>query len=68
MHVFDPKRISKATIEDANSLLSSPCRYLIAKMLEWREWEHEDDDFMALNDPGTVNALQQCGLLKKFKI
>jgi hypothetical protein len=37
-------------------------------MLEWREREHEDDDFMALNDPGTVNALRQCGLLKKIKI
>jgi hypothetical protein len=41
---------------------------LIAKMLEWREREHEDDDAMALNDLGTINALRQCGLLKLFKI
>jgi hypothetical protein len=55
-------------IKVANCLLSSPCRCLIAKMLEWREREHEDDDFMDLNDPGTINALRQCGLLKFFKI
>jgi hypothetical protein len=41
---------------------------LISKMLEWREREHEDDDSMALNDPGTIDALRQCGLLKFFKI
>jgi hypothetical protein len=37
-------------------------------MLEWREREHEEDDSMALNDLGTINALRQCGLLKFFKI
>jgi hypothetical protein len=37
-------------------------------MLEWRETEHEDDDYIVGNDPGTVNALRQCGLLKFFKI
>jgi hypothetical protein len=41
---------------------------LVAKMLEWRERENEDDDEMDLNDPKTINSLQQCGLLKFFKI
>jgi hypothetical protein len=41
---------------------------LIAKMLEWREREHEDNDAMDLNDMGTINFLRQCGLLKLFKI
>jgi hypothetical protein len=68
MHAFDQKQTSKAMIEDANFIFSSPCRYWISKMLEWREWEHEDDEFMALNASGTVNALRQCRLLKKIKI
>jgi len=37
-------------------------------MLEWREQEHDDDEFEAFNDLGTVNALRQCRLLKKIKI
>jgi hypothetical protein len=37
-------------------------------MLEWREPEHEDDESMALNDPRTLDALRQCGLLKFFKV
>jgi hypothetical protein len=37
-------------------------------MLEWREREHEEEDYFARNDPGTVMALRQCGLLKFFKI
>ena len=52
----------------ANCPLLIPCRCLIAKMLEWREREHEDDDSMALNDPGTIHALRQCGLLKFLKV
>jgi len=67
-HAFAQKEFQNQCFEDANFFSSSPCRYLIAKMLEWREREHEDDEFMALNDPGTINALRQCGLLKKFKI
>jgi hypothetical protein len=31
---------------------------LVAKMLEWREREHEDDDEMDLNDPDTINSLR----------
>jgi hypothetical protein len=54
--------------EDVNPLFSLPCRFLISKMLEWREREHEDDEFEALNYPRTVNALRQCRLLKFFKI
>jgi hypothetical protein len=37
-------------------------------MLEWREREHEEDDAIAGNDPGTVAALRDCGLLKFFRI
>ena len=37
-------------------------------MLEWREREHEEDDAIVRNDPGTVAALQDCGLLKFFRI
>jgi hypothetical protein len=37
-------------------------------MLEWREAEHEEDDSIAGNDPGTVTALWDCGLLKIFRI
>jgi hypothetical protein len=37
-------------------------------MLEWREREHEEDDAIVGNDPGTVAALRECGLLKFFRI
>ena len=37
-------------------------------MMEWREREHEDDNFISLNDRATVTALRQCGLLEIFKI
>ena len=37
-------------------------------MLEWREREHEEEDAIVENDSGTVTALQDCGLLKFFKI
>jgi hypothetical protein len=37
-------------------------------MMEWREREHEYYYYISLNNPGTVNSLRQCGLLKLFKI
>jgi hypothetical protein len=37
-------------------------------MLEWREKEHEDEDYFAENEPRMVNSLRQCGMLKFFKI
>jgi hypothetical protein len=37
-------------------------------MLEWQEREHEEEDYFFVNDLVLVMALQQCGLLKKFKI
>jgi hypothetical protein len=37
-------------------------------MLEWREREHEEDDAISGNDPGTVGALRDYGLLKLFRI
>ena len=36
--------------------------------ITWREREHEEQDMIALNDPGTVRALRDCGLLKYFKL
>ena len=36
----------------------------IIMMITWREREHEEQDMIALNDPGTVRALRYCGLLK----
>jgi hypothetical protein len=37
-------------------------------VLEWREREHEEDDAISGNNPGTVATLQDCGLLKFFWI
>jgi hypothetical protein len=37
-------------------------------MLEWHERENEEEYYFIENDPGTVMALRQCGLLKFFKI
>jgi hypothetical protein len=37
-------------------------------VIEWREREHEGVDNEALNYPGTVDGLRQCGLLKYFHI
>ena len=64
----EPKIIPKKLDKGANCPLLLPCRCLIAKLLEWRECEHEDDESMALNDPRTLDVLQQCGLLKFFKV
>jgi hypothetical protein len=32
------------------------------------EREHEEDDAIVGNDPGTIAALRDCGLLKFFRI
>jgi hypothetical protein len=37
-------------------------------MLEWREREHEEEYFIAGNDPNIVMALRECGFLKFFKV
>jgi hypothetical protein len=37
-------------------------------VLEWHEREHEEDDAIAGNNPGTVAALRDYGLLKFFHI
>jgi hypothetical protein len=37
-------------------------------VLEWREREHEEDDAIVGNDPGTIVALRDYGLLKFFRI
>ena len=36
--------------------------------ITWREREHEEQDMISLNDPGTVRALRYCGLLKYFRL
>ena len=40
----------------------------IRMSITWREREHEEQDMVALNDPGTVEALKNCGLLKYFRL
>ena len=35
-------------------------------MLEWKEWNHELNDQVALNDNATIIALRNYGLLKFF--
>ena len=37
-------------------------------MVIWKEWEHEVLDFQAVNDPAIVEALQNYGLLKYFRV
>jgi hypothetical protein len=37
-------------------------------VLEWREREHEEDNAAAENNPQTLAALRDCGLLKYFRI
>ena len=37
-------------------------------VIEWREREHGDNDDAILNDPGAINALRNCGILKLFKV
>ena len=37
-------------------------------MVIWKEREHELPDNRAANDPATVKALRNCGLLKYFWI
>jgi hypothetical protein len=37
-------------------------------MIEWKEWEHELDDLVALRSPCTRATLRACGLLKFFKL
>ena len=35
-------------------------------VLEWKKREHEDKDRKAMQDASTLQALQQCGLLKFY--
>jgi hypothetical protein len=43
-------------------------RFSSMKMLEWKEREHEEEEYFFGNDSGIVMELQECGLLKLFKI
>ena len=36
--------------------------------ITWREIEHEEQDMVSLNDPGTVKALKDCVFLKYFRL
>lgn len=50
-----------------HELMSFLWLYLqVVKMLKWKEREHEMNDFMDLEDQGTIDALGNCGLLKFF--
>ncbi len=35
-------------------------------MIEWKEREHEAIEMVALHNPGCIQALRNCGLLKFF--
>jgi hypothetical protein len=61
-------KISREEDNDVNLSLMFHCRFSMVKMLEWREREHEEEDYFVGNDPGMVMALRQCGLIKFFKI
>ena len=37
-------------------------------MVIWKEREHQVPYHQAPNDPGTIEALQNCGLLKYFRV
>jgi hypothetical protein len=43
-------------------------RFSSIKMLEWRETEHEEEEYFFGNDPSTVTTLWECVLLKLFKV
>jgi hypothetical protein len=66
--VFYSKKIVKEVKSRFLTSFHGPLQVWTIKMLEWREREHEDEDFSTRNDPGTVAALRECGLLKFFKI
>ena len=36
--------------------------------IAWREREHEEQNMIALNAPGTVRALRDYGLIKYFRL
>jgi hypothetical protein len=46
----------------------TPLQVLIVTMLEWRGREHEEDDAIVENDLCIVVSLQECGVLKFFRI
>ena len=37
-------------------------------MVIWKEREHETSDVQDVNDPRTIEALRNCGLLKYFRV
>jgi hypothetical protein len=37
-------------------------------MLEWQERYHEEEYYITENDPTTIMALRECGLLNVFKV
>jgi len=36
------------------------------KMVDWKEWEHENVETHAMSDPNCLEALRACVLLKFF--
>ena len=55
--------------QDPNSSLVCFSKiHQINMVITWRENEHEEEDMVALHDPGIVTSLRNCGLLKFFCI
>ena len=43
-------------------------QYIIHIMVIWKEQELEKTNFQVVSDPAIVDALQNCGLLKYFRV
>ena len=43
-------------------------QYIFYIMIIWKEREHDMVDFQAVSDPATIEALQNCGLLKYIRV
>ena len=43
-------------------------QYIVYIMIIWKDREHDMVYFQAVSDPATIEALQNCGLLKYFRV
>jgi hypothetical protein len=66
--MYFPIKSFQGEDKDVNLSFMFHCKFSKVRMLEWKEREHEEKYYFSWNDPGMVNSLRQCGLLKFFKI
>ena len=58
-------------LQEMDPNLSNGCIadiHRIKMVIIWREKEHEEQDMIALNNQGMVEALRNCELLKYFRL